>query len=129
VSRGASGRPEDDGGGERAESPPGAVDQVARWYEDQDYEVLERTWRRREGEVDLIVRRGVTVVFSEVTRPNDGSTSEGEPLLAATQRRMRRLADRWLSEITPAVGRARIEVRFDVASVTAGTIEVIEDAF
>jgi hypothetical protein len=31
--------------------------------------------------------------------------------------------------LTPAVGRARIEVRFDVVSITAGAVEVIEGAF
>jgi putative endonuclease len=129
VSGGASGRPDDDGGAERPESPHAAADLVARWYEEREYEVLERNWQRREGEVDLIVRHGATVVFIEVTRPNDGSASEGEPLLAATQRRIHRLASRWLSEITPASGRARIDVRFDVALVTAGMVEVIEDAF
>jgi Holliday junction resolvase-like predicted endonuclease len=117
VSGGASVRPLDD------------ADQIVRWYEEQGYEVLERKWSRREGEVDLIIRRAATVVFSQMTRPNDGSASEGGPLLVATQRRIHRLASRWLSEITPASGRARIEVRFDVATVTAGTVEVIEDAF
>ncbi len=47
-------------------------DLAARWYEDHGYEVLERNWRRREGEVDLIVRQGKTVVFCEVkTRTTD----------------------------------------------------------
>ena len=33
-------------------------DTAAAWYEDHGYEVLERNWRRREGEVDLIARNG-----------------------------------------------------------------------
>jgi putative endonuclease len=105
-------------------------EQAALWYEEQGYEVLERNWRRREGEVDLIVRRGTTVVFSEVkTRTTDRFGTGAESVLPAKQRRIRRLAARWLSELTPAVGRARIEVRFDVVSITAGAVEVIEDAF
>ena len=104
--------------------------QAARWYEDQGYEVLERNWRRREGEVDLIVRQGRTVVFCEVkTRSSDRFGTGAESVLPAKQRRIRRLASRWLSELTPASGRARVEVRFDVVSITAGQVEVIEDAF
>ena len=80
-------------------------DLAARWYEEHGYEVLERNWRRREGEVDLIVRRGPTVVFCEVkTRSSDRFGTGAESVLPAKQRRIRRLASRWLSELTPAVG-------------------------
>ena len=49
-------------------------DLAAKWYEDDGYEILERNWRRREGEIDLIVRRGRTVAFCEVkTSPPTGS--------------------------------------------------------
>ena len=102
---------------------------MAEWYEERGYEVLERDWQRREGEVDLIVRRAATVVFTAVeTRATDpvGGTAS---VLPAKQRRMQRLASRWLSEITPAAGRARIELRFDVATVGDGSVEVCEDAF
>jgi putative endonuclease len=103
---------------------------AALWYEDHGYEILERNWRRREGEVDLIVRRGKTVVFSEVkSRSTDRFGTGAESVLEAKQRRIRRLAARWLSELTPASGRARVDVRFDVVSVTGGRVEVIEDAF
>ena len=103
---------------------------AAQWYEDHGYEILDRNWRRREGEIDLIVRQGKTVVFCEVkTRSSDRFGSGAESVLEAKQRRIRRLAARWLSELTPASGRSRVEVRFDVVSITAGRVEVIEDAF
>ena len=134
MSPGATDRP---GGSHR---PPGAdprqvlgrsgEDAATAWYEDAGYEVLERNWSRREGEVDLIARRGRTVVFCEVkTRTSDRYGSGAEAVLPAKQRRIRRLASRWLTELTPASGRALVEVRFDVVSITAGEIEVIEDAF
>ncbi len=103
---------------------------AAQWYEAHGYEILDRNWRRREGEIDLIVRRGMTVAFCEVkarTSPRFGTGVEA--VTVAKQRRIRRLATRWLSELTPAAGRTRIELRFDVVSVTAGAIEVVEDAF
>jgi len=105
-------------------------DRAATWYEEQGYEVLERNWRRREGEVDLIVRRQRTVAFVEVkTRTSDEYGTGAEAVLPAKQRRIRRLAGRWLAELTPASGRALVDVRFDVVDITAGRIEVIEDAF
>lgn len=100
------------------------------WYESHGYEVLERNWRRREGEVDLIVRNGRTVAFCEVkTRTDDRFGTGAEAVLVPKQRRIRRLATRWLSELTPATGRDRVEIRFDVVSITGGVVEVIEDAF
>ena len=50
-------------------------------------------------------------------------------MLPAKQRRIRRLASRWLAELTPASGRALVDLRFDVVSITAGEVDVIEDAF
>ena len=94
------------------------------------YEILERNWRRREGEVDLIVRRRRTVVFVEVkTRTSDAFGTGAEAVLPAKQRRIRRLASRWLAELTPSSGRALVDLRFDVVDITAGRIDVIEDAF
>ncbi len=105
-------------------------ERAARWYEDRGYQVLERNWRRREGELDLVVRKGTTVVFCEVkARTSDRYGTGAEAVVASKQRRIRRLAARWLSEITPAAGRASVEVRFDVVSVTGGGLEVVEDAF
>ena len=129
MSGGASGRPHQEDDPRRTLGARGE-DLAARWYEEQGYEVLERNWRRREGEVDLIVRRGATVVFCEVkTRSSDRFGTGAESVLPAKQRRIRRLASRWLSELTPAAGRARVEVRFDVVSITSGAVDVIEDAF
>jgi putative endonuclease len=131
VSPGASERPSRTSDVDRRRTLGQAGEGLAcRWYEEHGYEVLDRNWRRREGEVDLIVRRGPTVVFCEVkTRSSDRFGTGAESVLEAKQRRIRRLASRWLSELTPAVGRSRVEVRFDVVSITAGKIEVIENAF
>jgi len=105
-------------------------DAAGRWYEARGYEVLERNWRRREGEVDLIARNGRTVVFCEVkTRTSDAFGTGAESVLPAKQRRIRRLAARWLAELTPASGRPLVDLRFDVVSITAGRVEVVEDAF
>ena len=103
---------------------------AAEWYLDNGYQILDRNWRRREGELDLIVRQGKTVVFCEVkTRSTDRFGSGVESVLEAKQRRIRKLAGRWLSELTPASGRSRVDVRFDVVAITSGRIEVIQDAF
>lgn len=100
---------------------------VAEWYLEHGYEVLARNWRCRDGELDLIVAHGRQIVFCEVkTR---GSDLFGAPVEAVTrekQMRIRRLAARWLEDEAPARPRA---IRFDVASVMGGAVEVLEGAF
>ena len=99
---------------------------VAAWYERQGYEVVERNWRCRAGELDLILRRGRTFVFCEVkTRSSDAFGSPVEAVTRDKQVRLRHLAARWLEDapLRPT------DIRFDVASVLAGKIEVLEGAF
>ena len=103
---------------------------VARWYEARGYEVMSRNWRVREGELDLVLRRGRTVVFCEVkTRRGDAFGSPFEAVTFTKQRRLRTLAMRWLSEHSVRAG----ELRFDVAAVrvrgSVAEIEVLEAAF
>jgi putative endonuclease len=94
---------------------------------------LTRNWRCREGELDLVAARARCVVFCEVkTRAGTGFGTGAEAVTGEKQRRLRRLATRWLGEEPPSGGFA--DVRFDVASVTLlpgadPDIEVIEGAF
>jgi len=99
---------------------------VADWYRANGYEVVETNWRCRQGELDLIVRKGRILVFCEVkTRTTDAYGVPAEAVTREKRDRIRRLAAVWLQD---APFRAR-EVRFDVAGVLAGKIEVIEAAF
>jgi putative endonuclease len=108
-------------------------DLAVAWYTGQGYTVLCRNWRCREGELDLVASRGRNVVFCEVkTRTGTGFGVPAEAVTIEKQRRLRRLATRWLGEQRPPEGFA--EVRFDVACVTlkagvAPDLEVIEGAF
>jgi putative endonuclease len=112
---------------------------VARWYEARGFVVVDRNWRCREGELDLVCagrHSGVALlVFCEVKTRR--STAFGSPLEAVTvtkQRRIRVLARRWLEEQGSALRVHAPRLRFDVASVlarpgTAPEITVVEAAF
>jgi putative endonuclease len=102
---------------------------AAKWYAAAGYEVVARNWRCREGELDLVVRRagrrGGELVFCEVkTRTSDRFGVPAEAVTAAKQQRMRVLAARFLAETG-----CRGQVRFDVACVLGGRVQVIEAAF
>lgn len=101
-------------------------DLAARWYVDAGYKIVARNWRCRDGELDLVLRGRGTIVFCEVkTRSSDRFGVPAEAVTATKQRRIRALAAQFLRE-HPQRARA---VRFDVASVLGGNIEVLEGAF
>ena len=78
-------------------------------------EVLDRNWRCREGEIDVVARAGDVVVFVEVkTRSGTGFGEPAEAVTATKTRRLRVLACRWLAERRPP---GALELRFDVVSV------------
>ena len=105
---------------------------VADWYVDAGYEIVDRNWRCREGELDLVVARSGEIVFCEVkTRRGVAYGSPAEAVTATKQQRIRVLAMRWLADHPERRTRG---LRFDVASVlavrgTAPVIDVIEAAF
>lgn len=76
--------------------------------------ILDRNWRCRHGELDLIAVDGDTIVFVEVkTRSGLGFGSPAEAVTYAKQRRIRMLAQRWLADSD----RHWPHVRFDVVAV------------
>ena len=79
---------------------------MARWYADAGYDVLDRNWRCRDGEIDLVRRRDPVLVFCEVKTRR--STAFGVPAEAVTvtkQRRLRTLGDALARRRTRAPGR------------------------
>jgi len=102
-------------------------DRAADWYQARGYRVIDRNWRAPIGEIDLVVRKGRVVVIAEVkTRRTDRFGVPALAVDAAKQQRLRRLASAWL-----AVHRlgCRVDVRFDVVSVTGERVEVYANAF
>jgi len=74
------------------------------------YRFLERNWRCRHGEIDLVVRDGDALVFVEVKTRS--STTFGHPFEAITPvklARLRRLAREWCAAHPGERGRIRID--------------------
>ncbi|MBI3226303.1 MAG: YraN family protein [Mycolicibacterium cosmeticum] len=86
-------------------------------------QVLERNWRCRYGELDVIAADGGTVVFVEVkTRTSDAFGGVAEAVTPAKVRRLRRLAGVWLSQQP----KSWAGVRIDVVGVRIGRTRVPE---
>ena len=105
-------------------------DLALRYLIKHGYRLVERNYRTRRGEIDLILRKEGTLVFVEVKLRR--GTGFGDPLEAVTPRKqatLRYLAERYLAVREPDFD----TVRFDVVGILAGReglrIEHVEDAF
>ena len=99
---------------------------AARWYEEHGYVVVDRNWRCREGEIDLVLTRARLLVFCEVkTRSSNAYGSPAAAVTLAKQMRLRKLGMRWIDahHMRPSA------IRFDVACVVGRHVSVIESAF
>jgi putative endonuclease len=92
--------------------------------------VLDRNWRCRDGELDLVARSRGTLVFCEVkTRSAAWFGEPAEAVSPTKQARIRRLAARWLQEHRQRLGARPAVLRFDVVAILDGRIDVLEGAF
>ncbi len=102
--------------GARAESLCASALQARGWR------IVERNWRVRIGEIDIVAIDGRDLVVVEVKAHRAGNSSGPlRPVLAvgrAKQRKLRRLAEAWLQRAArePEFD----EVRFDVVGITVG---------
>ena len=86
------------------------------------YSILERNFRSRYGELDLVAKGGGFLVFCEVkTRVARAAGDPYAPLTAVgpgKQRQLRRMAREWLVDRADGIrGRPR-QIRFDAVGVT-----------
>jgi len=105
-------------------------DAAARFLESRGLRVIERNWRYRQWELDLVCRDGDTLVFVEVkTRAAGSMSAPADGLGRAKRARLVKAAARYLS----AKGLWDEPCRFDLAAVvdTGASMDVehTENAF
>ena len=96
---------------------------------EKGYEILERNWRNKHKEIDIIAKDGGTLVIVEVkTRQNDGFM---EPDMAVTRQKQMRLV--YAANAYVFRNRLDLDIRFDIISIVFNQgnpkIDHIEDAF
>ena len=100
---------------------------AAEYLQKEGYDIIERNFHCRQGEIDLIARDGNTLVFVEVKYRKDLTAGEpAEAVDARKQARILRTARYYMtryhiSEDTPC--------RFDVVAVLGSNVRLIRDAF
>ena len=99
---------------------------VSRKYQDLGYHIAHNRWRGKAGEIDLIFRKGDTVIFVEVKKSRDfdrAACRVGAP-------QIRRIVNSACEFLAGEASGQLTDSRFDVALVDqAGGIQIIENAF
>jgi putative endonuclease len=98
---------------------------AATHLERQGWRIVERNFRTREGEIDLIAARSGTLAFCEVKTlirrrgpPASGPANPVEAVGAAKRSRVRRMARAWLAQSQNGDrARSHRDVRLDVIGV------------
>ena len=107
-------------------------DRAVSYLRRRGYTILERNFRCRQGEIDIIAKKRQYLVFAEVKlRKGTGYGEAREFVTAAKQERIRTTAALWLSR-----HETELQPRFDVLEVYAPEgergrvrVEHIENAF
>ena len=99
---------------------------ATRLLEAAGYRIVERNFRCKAGELDIVARDGEILVFVEVrSRSDDEHGSAVEMIRRSKQRRVARVAAYYLATVEPVFE----ECRFDIVAITAGEAVLIQDAF
>lgn len=98
---------------------------ASRYLKFRLYKILERNYRRKTGEIDIIAKKGGYIIFVEVKYRNN--TNKGLPREAVTsfkQRQIKRTAEMYILE-----NNLKCDLRFDVIEILGGKVEHIKNAF
>ena len=94
--------------------------------DEKGMQCLERRFRSRNGEIDLILRDGETIVFAEVKTRKSGV--EGSGLMSVTPAKQKRIAQA-ATVYLMTHHQLNFPVRFDVIEIFQGRITYIPNAF
>jgi putative endonuclease len=118
------------GGLSKRSSGTWGEEMALRYFLERGYELVERNYRTRYGELDLILRKNNTLVFVEVKlRRGSGF---GGPLEAVTTRKqttIRSLAEQYLSDRDLAFDTVRFDVVGILVEGNEPRLQHVADAF
>ncbi|KAA8784611.1 putative endonuclease [Paenibacillus sp. 4624] len=108
-------------------------EEACRWLKEQDYCILQRNWRCRSGEVDIIAAREELLIFVEV-RSRSSHSGFGTPQESVDQRKMQQVRST-AAVYMQMTGEHTRQIRFDVIAVMMNhdgeilSINHLENAF
>ncbi len=103
-----------------------AEEKAASFLKSLGYQVIERNFRARFGEIDIIAKDGNTLVFVEVRSKSYSSFGTPEETVSKTKaRKIVKTAEFYIQIKNPSFE----DVRFDIISILHNNISHIKNAF
>ncbi|MBR1634583.1 MAG: YraN family protein [Lachnospiraceae bacterium] len=103
-------------------------DVAAEYLENQGYCIMERNYRRRGGELDIVAKRDGMLIVCEVKYRK--TAEQGSPLEAVDARKQMQISKMTAHYLVSHGYREEVPVRFDVIGIDGnGQIRHIENAF
>lgn len=104
-----------------------AETRALRYLEDQGLRLIDRNWRCKAGELDLVLQDGVTTVIAEVRSRARGDFGAAIETIGWRKRqRIERATRLWLMRHPQHAERP---LRFDVVTLDGATVEWTREAF
>ena len=100
---------------------------AAAFLQKQGFRILEKNFRCRQGEIDLVCREGKELVFTEVKYRSDVSC--GSPFEAVDFRKQEKIRRTACFTCAGTVIRKIRPAGFDVVGITGDSIQLIRNAF
>lgn len=114
------------GGGNRRKTGAEYEAAAAAWLETKGYRILERNYRTRLGEIDLIAEEGATLCFIEVKyRSGTGYGMPAEAVTPHKQQKILAVSRHYLTDH----GCWERSIRYDVVEILGGRIRVLKNSF
>ncbi len=102
-------------------------EETAAFLQRNGYRILEKNFRDRRGEIDLIAKEGKTLVFVEVKYRKD--TKNGYPEEAVDVHKQKKIRETAAYYVYKNRIPEHTPMRFDVVAVLDGEFRLIKDAF
>lgn len=102
-------------------------DMAAAYLIDQGYELIERNYKSRYGEIDIIAWDGAELVFIEVKYRHDSRM--GEPAEAVGYQKQQRIRNTARYYLYSCHDSRELPCRFDVVGILGDQINLIKAAF
>ncbi|MDR2401901.1 MAG: YraN family protein [Cytophagales bacterium] len=100
-------------------------DATLQYLFDRGCELLERNYRYKKNEIDIIVKKNTTICFVEVKKRGSQKFGYPESFVSEGQKeRIREAAENFIIE-----NNWKGNIRFDISAVTGDHVEYFEDAF
>jgi putative endonuclease len=102
---------------------------AVNYLKDNGYQIIERNYRTKIGEIDIIAKDGDTIVFVEVKARKSRAYNPKEAVTNNKKRKISMVALYYLKSTRQINARARFDVVAIDSAKNSGAVEIVKNAF